>query len=392
VSAGPSRATRPAAQASAPARAASPAAGHWEAPPPGPTLAAGARGAASAAAHWLRWLAAVPLYHLGLVTLYLRRRERRLPQGELRVLRYHRVIPDDEPEPTYPLGVRRRSFAAQMRLLARHRPVDLAGAAAFLDGHDPGPGMRLLVTLDDGYRDNLTEGLPALLDAGVPALLFVTTGYVGSGRRFPWERLKRVVDDPRRDALGLPGGERLRLGRGARARRRAFARVHRWLEAQPEAEREALLALWESGRGPDPRNDGPLDWNEVRQLASRGIAIGSHTVRHLRLSRLPSPALEDELAESRRRLEEETGGRVETLAYPSGDHDARTAAAAAAAGYRLAFTTRPGSNRPGEPSMALRRKGIGEATAETPWGSFSPALFAVEVSGLYDHLLRRIFP
>ena len=271
--------------------------------------------------------------------------------------------------------------------------VDLRGAERLVTGEERSAGMSVLITFDDGYRDNLTEGVPELERAGLRAALFVATGAVSTGARFPWERLKRIVEDPARSSLALPGGEALPLEAGGpRARRRAFVRLHRWLERLPVEEREAILALWESWRSPDPRNDGPLDWNGVREAAARGLDIGSHTVRHLHLTRLESADLAAELVESRRRLEEELGRPIVAIAYPSGDHDERVTNATAQAGYRLAFTTAPGSNTPGASPLRLRRKGIGEATAETPWGAFSPSLFAVEVSGLYDHLLRRIFP
>jgi len=362
--------------------------------PPAIPAAAAAREGVAALMHCLRWLGAVPLYHLGGVRVYRRWRVRRLPAGELRVLRYHRIIPDGDAEVTYALGVRRRSFAGQVRLLAREfSTIDLMGAERFLTGEERRAGMRVLITFDDGYRDNLTEGVPELERAGLRAALFVATAAVSTGARFPWERLKRIVEDPGRRTLALPGGEALPLeAGGARGRRRAFVRLHRWLERLPVEEREAILVLWESWRSPDPRNDGPLDWNGVREVARRGIDVGSHTVRHLHLTRLGSADLATELVESRRRLEEELGVPIAAIAYPSGDHDERVMRATAQAGYRLAFTTVPGSNMPEEPPLRLRRKGIGEATAETPWGTFSPALFAVEVSGLYDHLLRRIFP
>ena len=342
--------------------------------------------------HACRWLLALPLYYLGGVSLYLRWRARRLPQGELRVLRYHRVIPDRDVEPVYRLGVNRSSFAAQMRYLARaHRLVDLEEAGRFLQAKTPGPGMRVMVTLDDGYHDNLTEGLPGLEAAGVPSLIFITTGPVSSGSRFAWERLKRVIDDPRRTELALPGGETLALGSAAWRRRAAFRSIEAAVLSLDPVEREAVLALWEGGRVRDARNDGPLTWDQVRELRDHGVALGAHTVRHPFLTRLDDDDLRHELRESRRHLAAEIEREVPALAYPAGDHDPRVVRSAREAGYSLAFTTRAGSNLPGDDALALRRKGIAGPSAENPWGGFSRALFATEVAGLFDHLLRRSF-
>jgi hypothetical protein len=46
------------------------------------------------------------------------------------------------------------------------------------------------------------------------------------------------------------------------------------------------------------------------------------------------------------------------LAYPYGDHDERVRSAAAAAGYRAAFTTEPGRNGAGIDPYCLRRLGV----------------------------------
>ena len=359
--------------------------------PEGSSLNSVWRGARARVWHCFRWALAVLIYHGGGLAAYRLWRRRRLPHGELRILRYHRVIPDQDAETVYPLGVRARSFAGQMRSLSRrYRTVDEHGVAEFLGGRAAGPGLRVLVTLDDGYRDNLTEGLPLLQEYGIPAVVFVATGLVASGTRFPWERLKRIVEGPR-GFLPIPGGGTIPL-RGARSRRAAFRRLHRWIEALPSGEREAVLRLWESHSEDDPRNDGPLSWEEVRRLSEAGVCIGSHTVQHLRLSRLNDDQMRDELEQSRARLEEVLGRRVDTLAFPSGDYDQRVLRATRAAGYRWAFTTNAGSNVPGASPLELRRKGMGEMTAQTPWGTFSPSLFAVELEGVYDHVFRRVFP
>jgi peptidoglycan/xylan/chitin deacetylase (PgdA/CDA1 family) len=62
-----------------------------------------------------------------------------------------------------------------------------------------------------------------------------------------------------------------------------------------------------------------MRWSEVRQLAEAGMEIGSHTVSHPVLGNLAdAAAITAELAESRRRLQAETGRAVKVISYPVG--------------------------------------------------------------------------
>jgi polysaccharide deacetylase len=103
-------------------------------------------------------------------------------------------------------------------------------------------------------------------------------------------------------------------------------------------------------------SEAPLaSWGELRAAASEGVAIGSHTRRHCSLSGLSAERLVDELDGSLADLRERLGDVLPIVAYPHGRHDGSTRKAAAAAGYRAAYTTAPGRNSAGIDPYALRR-------------------------------------
>jgi peptidoglycan/xylan/chitin deacetylase (PgdA/CDA1 family) len=104
-----------------------------------------------------------------------------------------------------------------------------------------------------------------------------------------------------------------------------------------------------------------LGWDEVRELAQAGVAIGSHARHHRRLVGLAPGELADELEGSRSDLERESVWHSPVVAYPHGAHDERVRAAAIEAGFRAAFTTAKGRNAHGTDRFDLRRVSVHEA-------------------------------
>jgi hypothetical protein len=99
-------------------------------------------------------------------------------------------------------------------------------------------------------------------------------------------------------------------------------------------------------------------WEAVRELAAAGVAIGSHTRRHRRLSQLEPAEREVELVGSLAELRENVPGAAALLAYPNGDHDDAVCEATRKAGYSLAYTTEKGRNGAGTDPFRLRRVSV----------------------------------
>jgi peptidoglycan/xylan/chitin deacetylase (PgdA/CDA1 family) len=100
------------------------------------------------------------------------------------------------------------------------------------------------------------------------------------------------------------------------------------------------------------------EWEEIRALAAAGVAIGSHTRHHRRLTQLGEAEREVELVGSLAELLEQVPGAHAVIAYPNGDHDDAVCAATAAAGYEAAFTTEKGRNDAATDPYRLRRVSV----------------------------------
>lgn len=137
----------------------------------------------------LKSLAKKALYEAGALKCFHKVRNK----DWLTVLMFHRVLPLDHPDwrganPAYTLTT---DFFD--RLLAHvqdyYTPVSLSQVRIAQDGAEPLPSQPLLVTFDDGWADNVTHALPILRRRQVPALFFVATEAIRSGRAFWQETL-----------------------------------------------------------------------------------------------------------------------------------------------------------------------------------------------------------
>ena len=130
--------------------------------------------------------------------------------------------------------------------------------------------------------------------------------------------------------------------------------------------------------------NGPLflDWNQVREMRSAGMDIGSHTHSHPLLAHLALEAQEQELAESKAILESELRSTISAVAYPDGGktfYNGDTTSIARQLGYRLGFSFIRHINRlPLADPLQIGRFAVSEDIDASGLRSMAcfPALFA----------------
>jgi peptidoglycan/xylan/chitin deacetylase (PgdA/CDA1 family) len=215
-------------------------------------------------------------------------------QGPVPILMYHEVTP--RPETSFRrYTVTARAFAPQMNWLATvgYEPITLDDLLDHCDGRGNLRGRPVVITFDDGFRDCIEHAVPVLQARGFTATFYLVAGQLGGTSR--WTR----------QALGIE------------------------------------LSL--------------LDAKTAADLEARGFRCGAQSLTHPRLTSLPLSGCWDELALSRRLVEDCLGDEVRDLAYLFGALDECVRAIAAETGYRSACSTRPGLSPVDDDRLALRR-------------------------------------
>jgi peptidoglycan/xylan/chitin deacetylase (PgdA/CDA1 family) len=226
----------------------------------------------------------------------------------LRVLMYHKINDLDG----NPLSVPVSLFDEQMAQLGEsgYTVVDLdAVLAHYVDGV-PLPPRAVLITFDDGYRDNLENALDVLGRHRYPAVLFMPIGYLDT-------------------SLPLPHEEHL-------------------------AQRGVL--------------NRTLDWVDLPDLERGGIRVEAHGISHRPLADLEVDEAAREIALSKLRLEDALGRPVRAFAYVKGSeahYKPVHLSLLRQAGYDLAFTSVSGANSPRTDPLRLHRYNVEPYPART---------------------------
>lgn len=245
------------------------------------------------------------------------------------------------------------TFRAQLEHLAAHyRVVPPSRLLQAAGGRRRGDAPAIAITFDDDLASHRQLAMPILLELGLPAGFFVSGASLSGPFAFWWERLQRLMDERDHAPAALPSWLRMRVG--AEGQGDSIQAIARVIENLSPSERDAAAAELGDLVGPDPPDAG-LRREAVRELAQAGFEIGFHTKRHYKLSLLPDADLHRSLREGRNEIEATVGSRLSMIAYPHGAADARVARFAAAAGFRLGFTTTPHAVAPaGDPLLVGR--------------------------------------
>ncbi|MGQ9630365.1 MAG: polysaccharide deacetylase family protein [bacterium] len=163
-----------------------------------------------------------------------------------------------------------------------YRTVSLDDLVLHIEGKRRLPPKSMVITFDDGYKDNHTSALPILQKYGFSATVFLVAGDIGG-----------------------------------------------WASWESE-EYDSDLPLLSAG--------------EIEEMERNGIEFGSHSLTHPRLNRVTPEELRKEICASKALIEGLLDQPVRFFSYPYGNHNDEVKRLLRDCGYRGAVSTIPGMN------------------------------------------------
>ncbi len=285
------------------------------------------------------------------------------------VLMYHGVLDDvraDNQPRLSKFNITQSAFANQIRYLGNH--CNVISTDDLLCGRNLSRRRRnVVITFDDGYRNNFLNAYPLLRQAGLPALVSITTGFVQDQKPLWNDILEWAIRKSRLDHCEVTFNNiHTHASLATPAARTDF---YNWAmhttvgidQSQRTLFIDAIVAALKVAIDTekimaDP-DFAPLVVADIKQLgADDRIEIASHSVSHFNLTKLNTPQLSREIAGSREIIENMTGRPCRVFCFPGGNYNQTCLQMLAASGYRIGMTSELATYayRPGK---ALKRMG-----------------------------------
>jgi peptidoglycan/xylan/chitin deacetylase (PgdA/CDA1 family) len=115
------------------------------------------------------------------------------PCAYIPTLMYHHIQPLDEAKAAghLYLAVAPETFRSQMQYIKDrgYNVIQMSDLIAFFDSGASLPKKPILITIDDGYKDNYIHAFPILKEFSYPATIYLSTGLMGNGDYLDWNQI-----------------------------------------------------------------------------------------------------------------------------------------------------------------------------------------------------------
>jgi peptidoglycan/xylan/chitin deacetylase (PgdA/CDA1 family) len=282
------------------------------------------------------------------------------------VLMYHQIL-DAEIDP-WKLSVSPSNFEKQMYILKK------SGLVVHLEDlivQDDEKKLRpsIVLTFDDGYIDNFLAAKPILEKFELPATFFISSKHIGTKKEFWWDELAGLLllsrKLPRKITLSVNGDNQAFLLTGEEILDGSlFKKIKKWKYTQnPSTQRgQICMDIWkllsplcyneqQKALGQLKEQVGieskaraeycSMTEDQIVELANHPLfSIGGHTVSHPFLTSVSDELQAYEIIQNKRYLENLTGLKINSFAYPMGIFNNTTIQILKQQGYKAAFTTK----------------------------------------------------
>lgn len=300
----------------------------------------------------------------------IRLKRRLIGKANLVILCYHRVRNETGIFYDQNISASPEEFKKQILYIrGRFNVISLDQLLDYCSGNDNLKPNSLLLTFDDGYKDNVLNAFPILKSLGIPAIVFPVTGFIDSDS-IPWEdRLSYLFHRVPKDEIIIDNNERYSL-RSPEEKEHSIWQFCKKLKLINPDKRDDIIEDFFNRYKIDKHemqetahsiSMGYMTTDDIRYWNDHGIDFGIHSVSHAHLTTLNEKEIYEEMSESKRALEDIFKKPINAFAYTygrKGDFNEVTRSTLKRAGIAIGMIFEPGINRPDTDFLELYRIGV----------------------------------
>lgn len=215
-----------------------------------------------------------------------------IPSQGIPILTYHSIDSTSSV-----ISIRQDVFKEQMKYLSDNGYTTIS-LRQYIDRLRRGKiknKKEVVLTFDDGFRNNYTFAFPILKKMGFTATFFLTSGFIG--RTCQWHRDQSIKEMPL------------------------------------------------------------LSWDEIKEMSAADMEFGAHTMNHVDLTKASDIELEQEIDGSRKMIEDFLGKSVDLFCYPYGRYSGKIETKVKNYGFLGSCSIRYGIRNHIQDQYCLRRIG-----------------------------------
>ena len=269
------------------------------------------------------------------------------------VINYHRIY-QDTIATKFDKGVFTHSvddFEKQMKWLKHNADFLSEDDVIYFAKHKKSfPRRCILITFDDGYKDNYKLVFPILKYLNIPAIFFIPTKAIINRELGWWDMISYFINNSSKKSI-IIHSEKIAIEHHCE-KDKAIKYLLHVMKISKRSDTKNLLKILAHECDVDfptrtEQSKQLMSWDEIREVSTQNIAIGSHTHTHKVLSSLSNEEQLKELRLSKSLLEEKLNEAIKSVAYPVGGSlvfTEQTKTLAQLAGYEIGFSFNTGIN------------------------------------------------
>ncbi len=180
---------------------------------------------------------------------------------------------------------------------------------------------KIVMTLDDGYKDNYEIAYPIFKKHNVPFTIYLTTSFPNKTALLWWYSLEKLIIENEK----LKIKDKIFTCKTYEEKNRVFLEIRKMILKLNQ--KELKQELYEMFEGYDMdwyefNNELCMSWEDVKNISQDSLCtIGGHTINHYAFNKLSENEIINEIKLANKEIEQQIGKKVKHFAYPFGSRN-----------------------------------------------------------------------